>query len=211
MQHRGQPPTHDLPLALSCFSDLRNKKETLIPSYDKSAYNGQGERTPKDAWQVVNRKGQPVTEVVIFEGWCVGFRALPEQDLKNKWAIAVRQREEGRHRGKLGLNRLEDVACINQALKEYDQLTDQLDALIHLDAADPRFVYRWREQQEIALRESKGAGMTVEQVQQFVDGYYPAYELYVDGLRTGTLKGLKGRQLRLVIGEDRKVQKLEMI
>lgn len=62
--------------------------------------------------------------------------------------------------------------------------------------------------------------MTDEQVKNFVDGYYPSYELYVDGLREGVFKTLKkdgevddweGRQLRLVVGKDRKVKQVERI
>jgi hypothetical protein len=38
------------------------------------------------------------------------------------------------------------------------------------DAEDTKFVYDWRLQQEAALRDSKGAGMTDEQVINFVNG-----------------------------------------
>ncbi|KAI9795090.1 MAG: hypothetical protein M1816_000112 [Peltula sp. TS41687] len=52
--------------------------------------------------------------------------------------------------------------------------------------------------------------MTDEQVIAFVDGYYPAYELYVEGLRRGVFDkddpDKKGAQLRLVIGESREVR-----
>ena len=208
IQHRGQPSTHDLPLALSLLSDLRNTKVSQIPSYDKSACNGQGDRMPKETWQVVNQTEQPVTKVVILEGWCVGFQALSEYELRSKWESAVRQAETGDYQGRLGLNRLEDVKFINDALRGYDKLTDQLDALIYLDAADPRYVYQWREEQERELRERKGSGMTDEQVQRFVDGYYPAYELFTDGLRAGRLDGNQRRQLRLVINKEREIQDL---
>lgn len=208
VQHRGQPSTHDLPQALSLFSDLRDGKETKIPSYDKSAYNGQGDRIPECNWKVANQKGQPVTKVVILEGWCVGFRAVSRPELERKWTKTVKQREQGVYHGRLGWNKRADVEFVNEALKGYDELTDQLDALIHLDAADPLFVYRWRRQQEKALREVKGSGMTDEQVKNFVDGYYPAYELYTDRLRAGVFDGISGKQLRLVIGDDRKIKEL---
>lgn len=113
--------------------------------------------------------------------------------------------------GRLGWNRLEDITFVNEALRDYDRLTDQLDALIHLDAADARFVYRWRLQQEAALRATRDSGMTDEQVKNFVDGYYPAYELFTDHLRAGAFDGNKDKQLRLVIGEDRKVKGIERI
>jgi len=206
VQHRGQPSTHDLPLALSVISDLRDGKETKIPSYDKSAYNGQGDRVPEDDWKVANRKGQPITKIVILEGWCVGFRAVASADLESKWASAVKQREQGMYHGRLGYTKRTDVEFVNEALKDYDKLTNQLDAFIHLDAADPLFVYQWREQQEKALREAKGSGMTFEQVERFVDGYFPAYELFTDRLRAGALEGTRGKQLRLVIGKDRQIK-----
>ena len=179
-----------------------------MPSFDKSLHNGQGDRMPKDTWQLVNQSGRPPTKVVILEGWCIGFYALSEQKLRDKWETAVEQAKKGGYPGRLGLNRLEDVEFINDALREYGRLMDQLDALIYLDAADPRYVYRWREQQERELRERTGTGMTDEQVQHFVDGYYPAYELYTDGLRASVLKGDGGRNLRLVINEEREMQEL---
>jgi len=49
--------------------------------------------------------------------------------------------------------------------------------------------------------------MTDERVREFVDGYYPAYELYTDKLRTGLFGQDSGRQLRLVVGKDRKVKR----
>lgn len=211
IQHRGQPSTHDIPLALSVFSDLRSGKETKIPSYDKSAFTGQGDRVPKGLWETANRKGEYNTRVVIFEGWCVGFQALPVAELRRKWENAERQKETGNYSGRLAFNKLEDVELINEALRRYGQLTRQLDVLIHVDAEDPRFVYNWRIQQETAMRKTKGTGMTDEQVIHFVDGYYPAYELYTDELRTGAFNGEKGKQLRLIIEEDRKLKEVVKI
>ena len=169
VQHRGQPSTHDLPLALSLFSDLQQGKVTRIPSYDKSAYRGQGDRIPKEEWVEANRDKRHKTEVVIFEGWCVGFRALPREKLVREWEGAVRKREKGDYVGRLGWSKLEDIDFVNEALRGYDQLTDQLDALIHLDAEDPMFVYEWRSESERELRKTKGSGMADEEVVDFVN------------------------------------------
>lgn len=38
------------------------------------------------------------------------------------------------------------------------------------DAEDTQYVYEWRLEQEAALRATKGAGMTDEQVVDFVNG-----------------------------------------
>ena len=211
VQHRGQPSTHDINLGLSVLSSLRHGQPTKIPAYDKSAFNGLGDRVPETQWQVVNQSGQPMIKVVIFEGWCVGFRPLDSIELKRRWDVAVALVEQGDYRGRLGYTRLEDIEFINNALKAHEQLTDQLDALIHIDAEETMYVYAWRLEQEEALRKSKGSGMTEEQVINFVDGYYPAYELFADKLRQGSLVGGQKAQLRIVIGQDRRKKQVVLI
>lgn len=138
----------------------------------------------------------------------MGFRALPEEQLQQKWEKARSQRETAEYQGRLGLNKFEDVKFVNEALRGYDLITDQFDALIHLDAEDPRYVFRWRMQQELKLREAKGSGMTEEQVTHFVNGYYPAYELFTDSLRAGVFDHAKGRQLRLILSKDRSIKEV---
>jgi D-glycerate 3-kinase len=53
--------------------------------------------------------------------------------------------------------------------------------------------------------------MTDEQVKHFIDGYYPSYELFTEALRAGVFGGDRGRQLRLVVGPDRKVVTVELL
>lgn len=81
------------------------------------------------------------------------------------------------------------------------------------------------------MRAEKGRGMSVEQVNDFVNGCelaipsltaklpdlltrhpdYPAYELYTDVLRSGIFGGEKGKQLRMVVGKDRRVKEVHRI
>lgn len=126
LQHRGQPSTHDLALGEQVFASLREGRETAIPQYDKSAFAGQGDRVPKSNWEVVNAAGQRKVKVVIFEGWCVGFRPWDDDTLRAKWEAAVRMKEgnpEG-YKGRLGYVRFEDVKAVNDALRRYDALTE---------------------------------------------------------------------------------------
>ncbi|KAJ9298210.1 hypothetical protein DTO271G3_3815 [Paecilomyces variotii] len=218
LQHRGQPSTHDLALGEKVFASLKANKPTAIPQYDKSAYSGQGDRVPESQWEIINGEGQEKIKLVIFEGWCVGFRPWDDGTLREKWEAAVRQKDTGNYDGRLGYVKFEDVKTVNDALKRYNVLTDQLDALIHIDAENPRFVYEWRQEQERTLRAAKGTGMTEEQVNHFVDGYYPSYELFTETLREGVFKPTagkpvpeadwKGRQLRLVIEKNRRVREV---
>ena len=123
VQHRGQPSTHDLPLALSVFDLLCKGKETPIPSYDKSAFAGKGDRVPPENWAIVNRKGENKIKIVILEGWCVGFRPLPTLELERKWKEAVKQTAFQQYRGRLGWSKLEHLEFVNTALTGYEALT----------------------------------------------------------------------------------------
>jgi D-glycerate 3-kinase len=196
--------THDMVLARELFLALKTGAETTIPQYDKSAFNGQGDRVPPSQWASVNGPGQPKAQVIIFEGWCVGFRALSSAEVEAKKSQP----------GTITLykHRLEDLLFVNEKLKAYDVMTDCFDAFIHIDAEETGFVYDWRQQQEAALRRDKGTGMSEEEVNKFVDGYYPAYELFTAALRDGIFKNkenlTKGRQLRLIVGKDRRVRQV---
>lgn len=124
IQHRGQPSTHDLSLCASVLSSLRSKRETHIPAYDKSAFHGKGDRISEEEWVIVNKYEDEPIEVVIFEGWCVGFRALEATKLHRKWEQAVAEKEKVGYRGRLGLHQLENLEFVNEALKRYDVLTE---------------------------------------------------------------------------------------
>lgn len=196
VQVRGEPGTHDTTLLRSVFKSLCEGQTTLIPQYDKGAFDGWGDRAPEERWIAVNQEGQPRVQVVLLEGWCVGFRSSSHQDIEAKWKAPSRT---------LGLHKLEDLVFINDQLNEYDVITDLFDAFIHIDAENTEYVYEWRLQQEMQLRRERGTGMTDEQVIKFVDAYYPAYELFSDRVRSGIFLDRKGCQLRLVVGKDRMV------
>lgn len=194
VQCRGEPGTHDVPLMRDVFASLCEGRPTHVPQYDKSAFGGWGDRLPASSWIPVNQPGQPRVQVVLLEGWCVGFRSIAQQEVEAKWKAPSRT---------LHMHKLEDLNFVNDQLKEYDIITDLFDAFIHVDAEDTEYVYEWRRQQEQQLRQEKGSGMTDEQVVKFVDAYYPAYELFSDGVRNGIFVDRKGCQLRLIVGMDR--------
>lgn len=110
-------------------------------------FGGEGDRCPIEEWGVVNSPSSPLPssetaegkekrqgkiKLVLFEGWCVGFRALDNDSLRVLWEEAVRKRESSssssssteKYTGRLGYVKFEDVKVINDALKEYDVLTE---------------------------------------------------------------------------------------
>lgn len=192
--------THDVALAIRFFAKLMNGEPTRIPQYDKAAFQGQGDRLPEPQWLPVNHPGQPPIDVVILEGWSVGFRPLSPDEVERRWKGPSRT---------LQAHKLEHLLFINQQLAAYDALTDLFDLFIQIDSEDTEYVYLWRVEQEDHLRLIKGdpnAGMTKEQLIAFVDGYFPAYELYTDGMRAGLFPNSPGCQLRMVVGRDRSVK-----
>lgn len=74
----------------------------------------------------MNREGEAPVRVVVFEGWCVGFRPLSDEEVESKWKAAKREFEaqgEEAYQGRLGRLELESVMFINEKLKAYDELT----------------------------------------------------------------------------------------
>lgn len=213
VKFRGEPGTHDMTLARTMFSSLLAGEPTLIPSYDKSLHSGLGDRLPISQFRTVNGPDSPQVRVIIFEGWCVGFRSLPPAEVASKQEASTHF-PPGIYTT-LPSHPLSSLLFINEKLKDYDVMTDTFHLFIHIDALETQYVYQWRKEQEAQLRREKGSGMSDEQVKVFVDGYYPAYELYLDGLRNGVFAGKgpgwMGKQMRLVVGIDRRVKEVIMI
>ncbi|KAF2127203.1 D-glycerate 3-kinase-like protein [Dothidotthia symphoricarpi CBS 119687] len=204
---RGQPGTHDEQLAGRFFGELREytgDRDLKIPSFDKSQYNGEGDRAPDTDWPVLSSK----PDVVVFEGWCIGFRPLPDSSIEEKHSLALS--------GKLVVNtpanhRLSHLLEVNENLRRYCDAfmgPRHFDFFVHIDTEDLRNVYTWRLQQEHKMIEVKGSGMSDEQVRAFVDGYMPSYEVYLDKLREGFFED-QGRMVRVVLNRDRGVDRLE--
>eukprot|EP00736_Rhodelphis_marinus_P009559 Rmarinus@m.20308 len=81
LQSRGLPGTHDLPLAretLRCIREAAPGSLLSLPRYDKRKHGGQGDRCPSEACPVV---AMPL-DVLILEGWCVGYEALGHVDTR---------------------------------------------------------------------------------------------------------------------------------
>ncbi|KAJ5754031.1 uncharacterized protein N7511_008184 [Penicillium nucicola] len=212
VQTRGQPGTHDMELARSFFDSLNSDCEVIIPLFDKSKFNGEGGRAPKEKWQCVPAGTQ--IDVVIFEGWCVGFQPLDEAIIRQKWEREFQQEETTDFPVKtLKDHALGHLLEANEKLRQYcDQFLGQqhLDFLLHLDTSSLGNVYKWRLQQEHDLFQRTGESMTNEEVVQFVRGYMSAYELYLEQMQDQLRRGFfddktKGR-VRVLLDQDRNIE-----
>lgn len=162
---RGLPGTHSLELLKRTLDKLINLNELFhktgtnatlkIPTYDKSSFNGEGDRMSKSEWTPVNG---PI-DIIILEGWMLGFQAIIDP---------------------LKLQKLSsDMPMVNNELQKYQELwKTYLQARILLKPESISYIQDWRWQQEETMHHIVKSGMTKEQCQAFVDRFLPCYDLY---------------------------------
>jgi D-glycerate 3-kinase len=156
---RGVPGTHDTNLIKLFFQSLQRKKfkKIKVPKFDKSI----DDRLKKNKWHTIAKK----PEIVIFEGWCVG--AKPEANFSLKKPINDLEKYEDK--------KLVWRKFINQKLKnEYKNIFSMLDHCIFMKVPNFKIVLKWRQSQEIKLRNENRTRkkiMTYEELKRFVMFY----------------------------------------
>jgi len=165
LQFRGNFGSHDPDLGIRTIDALRQASKgdvVKLPRYDKALRGGRGDRAPESTWPQVTG---PV-DVVLLEGWSLGFTPVGEE----------RAVSDGGP----------ELAQVDKYLNEmpYGDLHERCDGWIVVQIEDPKVVFEWRLQQEVALRKVKGDEncLTDEQVSDFVDRFMPAYKGYLSGL-----------------------------
>lgn len=215
LRTRGQPGTHDEVLANEFFASLDegiSQEPIRLPAYDKSQFDGEGDRVPKDQWAVIPRQWR--IEVLIFEGWCLGFQPLSDEELEAKVAAATEAAKSPTTRAgldtttvALATHRIAHLRLINDHLRRYCSSfmgPSHFDGLLQLSTDNLHNVYQWRLDQEHALRAAVGLGMTDEEVVRFVRGYMPAYEMYLDRLTEESFFQSTKMHVRVMLNSERR-------
>jgi D-glycerate 3-kinase len=148
---RGVPGTHDVAAACAALAAAKAGDGFLAPRFDKAL----DERRPRAQWRQVAGG----LDALIFEGWCLGARPQPEDDLAEPINMLERAFDrDGRWR-----------RAVNCALGgEYQSLFGLLDRLIFLRAPDFAVVERWRAEQERCAAPHASAVMTPEEISFFI-------------------------------------------
>ena len=183
---RGPPGTHDVNLGLKIIEQCLARDNTepiLMPRFDKSAFNGAGDRTIPEA--VVK------PDILLFEGWFVGTQPVTEDCFNNPPAPIVTS---------------EDVQFAkdnNQRLKAYLPLWEKLDSLIVLYPEDYRLSQQWRKEAEQKMIAAGKTGMSDEECDRFVEYFWQALhpELFIEPL-------VKTADLIVEIKRDRSLGKI---
>ncbi|XXG56040.1 hypothetical protein AAC387_Pa03g3562 [Persea americana] len=184
LELRGNAGTHDLPFSVDTLTGLRKlTKEGMkmkLPRYDKSAFDGKGDRADPSTWPEV----EGPLEVILFEGWMLGFRPLPTEVAKEIDP---------------------QLEIVNKYLEAYYDSWDKfIDSWLTIKIKDPNCVFQWRLQAEVAMREEGKTGMSDEEVLDFVSRYLPAYKAYLPILYSEGPKGSDPENLLVVeIDEER--------
>lgn len=181
LQGRGLPGTHDMKLMNNVLQSILQQKGNCnsaeisnvhssghikeekdksegdgdnivcVPCYDKSKFNGEGDRLPE------TQKYKLPIDIVLFEGWFLGF--TPTLDDLEGDMIDVNAK----------LFMYNDLIWNNPEISSLG---------INFATNDIKNVYNWRLQQEHDTIKASGSGMTDEEVVKFVDRYMPCYKLY---------------------------------
>lgn len=174
LEHRGYPGTHDVDLGVAVLDSLRRGAPLDLPAYDKSAFGGRGDRLSRHLWQHLQ---EPV-DVVLFDGWMLGFSPLPAG------------------------HRLLTPALVatNDLLARYAAWNERLDAMIVLHTKRLQDVVAWRIDAERTRRVRGEGALSDGAARDYIKRFLPAYRAWLPGL----LARPPGQSaLRVELGSDR--------
>jgi D-glycerate 3-kinase len=166
---RGVPGTHDIELLNTCLDQLLDDKRSepvAVPRFDKAM----DDRRP--AWETIEKN----IDVVLLEGWCLGARPQPLDELVEP----VNNLERSEDPDGVWRN------YVNTRLaREFVPLYKRVDQWVMLQAPGFDCVYRWRLEQEQKLVGSVGLGKRVMDdaaVSRFIQFYQRLTELCLSEL-----------------------------
>ena len=163
---RGPPGTHDLNLGMRVIDRCLQEDTTtdiLLPRFDKSAFNGQGDRTTS--------KAILKPDILLFEGWFVGVQPL--QQVPTSFPLPIVTEADKQFA----------LKC-DRRLQAYLPLWQKLDSLIVLYPEDYRLSQQWRKEAEQKMIAMGKTGMSDEECDRFVEYFWKALhpELYIKPL-----------------------------
>lgn len=164
---RGPPGTHDLNLGLQVIEQCLGSDSAasiLIPRFDKSAFNGLGDRT--------NPEAITKPDILLFEGWFVGVQPITEDCFENCPEPIITSEDR-----QFALDN-------NRRLNAYLPLWSKLDRLIVLYPVDYRLSKQWRKEAEHKMIAAGKTGMSDLEIDRFVNYFWQALhpELFIKPL-----------------------------
>lgn len=217
---RGQAGTHDLQLAKTVLEHFKTayrdpNAEAVIPVFEKSLHDGEGDRLDRSEWVRIEKAGD--VDIVLFEGWMNGFQSRGNgDDLEQRYQLATERPEEAKEAFGIDYDRpfflehsLLDLRTVERNLREYAELWSYIDTFVQLKPERLGYVWEWRLEQEHNMKaKNGGVGMTDEQVKDFIARYMPGYELWLANVTEGD-NPWRGRGLQIQLNKAREAVAVE--
>ena len=183
---RGPPGTHDLTLGIEAIERCLQRdsdRHISLPRFDKSAYNGSGDRA--------NPETVIKPDILLFEGWFVGVQPIEESCFNNPPHPIVTAKD------------IQFAKDNNRRLQAYLPLWNKLDRLIVLYPEDYRSSKQWRKEAEQKMMASGKTGMSEEEIDRFVEYFWQSLhpELFIKPL-------LKTADIVVEINSDRSLGRI---
>lgn len=161
---RGQPGTHDLELGTQILDQVYainsqpsggERASIRLPVFDKSLFNGQGDRAPfSDASPTISAP----LDVFILEGWSMGFSPITPAEVEAKRNASAPDSPLQRYT-------LDALLQINRNLEAYTAWYAHFSVFLQIRPTNLDNVYIWRTQQEHAMKAGNGGhGMSDDEV-----------------------------------------------
>ncbi|KAM3102574.1 glycerate kinase [Phormidesmis sp. 146-12] len=152
--HRGPPGTHDTKLGVQILTQLKQGQPTQIPQFDKSLWQGAGDR--------IHPKLVSAVDIVLFEGWFVGVRSIEASDFETAPDPIVTASDRTFARD------------MNDRLHDYLPLWEHLDRLIVLYVPDYHLSKAWRKEAEHKMIAQGKPGLSDAEIDAFVEYFWQA-------------------------------------
>jgi D-glycerate 3-kinase len=159
---RGVPGTHDAELGSQILTRLKSQQPASVPKYNKALFNGKGDRESREKWS----QYVPPYDVVLIEGWCLGYQALGRKHLVAKLSSVDLRNATVEH-----------ILDMNERLKQFDSWLIHIDLMVYL-LSDVENVLKWRWQQEQELIKRHHSGMTKDELKHFLNRFLLCYDIY---------------------------------
>lgn len=150
---RGPPGTHEVELGIEVLQRCRRGQYPVeFPRFDKSVYEGEGDRTEPE---IITD-----ADIVFFEGWFVGVEPIAPTLLQSPPSPIDTEADR------------QWAEDINERLYEYLPLWDCLDRLLVLSPIDYHWSKQWRWEAEEERMATGQAGMSEREISDFVDYFW---------------------------------------
>lgn len=152
---RGPPGTHDIELGIQVLDRLRQADATepiTIPRFDKSLWNGDGDRIEPEIVEDV--------DIILFEGWFVGAQPVDPSTFDHPLDPILTEADQAFAR------------TVNERLRDYLPLWERIDRLMVLNPTDYRLSLPWRRQAEHQAIAQGKSGMTDSEIEEFVKYFW---------------------------------------